>query len=819
MSSMYSFFVPDIRCVNCHNPIKDALMADAALQLDGIEIDDKEVSIHVPEGVDEYWLQQRIIAVLRSIGHSPVFSDELFQEQSSEQTVQHWFQGIVGCVSGLTLMMFCLIVGPMSMGFMLPITLLAGALTLILGRASYERAFIEWTNAKQLSMDSLFAVSTFIVLIMSVVSLFVPGLPMMLDTGLLIFGFRHLGLAIESSLTQRMQINTRFVDRLPKTVQVVSDDYDVCDEKPLHAVKVGDWLEIQPGDIIPLDGECLNEHHEIYDEIITGSYLPRKIQRGEKLLSGMRVAGAGEALILQVTQPLETSHLKRRDELNAKTRFENKANLEIIAKTLVNYFIPVVLVLALLSGGVLACFFPWTIAIRCAIAVLVSACPCTLGLVVPLAVKIGMKKASDSGVQFQSKEQLQRAGEVDCVVFDLNGTLTRGVPEVLGELAWDEKQISQEECFRAIAILEKNSNHPHGRALYQYVQNKTPPVSEADVRRHHAGVSARIGEHEYLLGNQQMLAEHHIDPEAYHQQNQLELKPCARFIYLVRSQRIVAHVVLQDPLRRDARPMVDALRALGKTVFICTGDEMETAQGYAEQLNIPVEHIKARQRCSLTGNDEDDKSLFIRELTAQGHRVAMVGDAGNDANAISASYFGLALRSAGSDEVTAARAGAVIYSSSLLPVLSAFAVAQQTVSHIKQNLLMSLGYNVVTEILMGGLLVALGVVLNPGIGVALMIIQMCLILGNAYRFQQEPLVDSALTPEMYDETSDNAVSESVTDDLSHLHQASPEQDVVRAFWTRPETLNALPLSQHSLRSLSHEALSPEWSPESPRTGF
>lgn len=792
-------------------------MASDVLQIDRIEIDDKEVSIHVPEGVDEFWLQQQITAALRTIGHVPVFSDELFQEQSSEQTTQHWFQGIVGCVAGLSLMLLCVIVGPMSMAFMLPLTLLSGALTLILGAASYERALMEWTNAKQLSMDSLFAISTIIVLVMSVVSLFVPGLPMMLDTGLLIFGFRHLGLALESSLTRNMQMNTRFVDRLPQTVSVASDDYDVCDEKPLHEVNVGDLIEIQPGAIIPLDGECLNEHQEIYDDIITGSYLPRKIQRGERLLSGMRVSEESETMLLEVTQPLETSHLKRRDQLNAKTRFENKANFEIIAKTLVHYFIPTVLVLAVLSGAVIACFFPWTIAIRCAIAVLVSACPCTLGLVVPLAVKIGMKKASDHGVQFRSKEQLQRAGEVDCVVFDLNGTLTLGVPEVVGELVWDQEQMSRSECVRAIAALEKNSKHPHGRALYQYVKDQERWVPDVNVQRHHAGVSARIDEDEYLIGNHQMLTEHHIDPQAYQQRNHLVLRPCERVIYLVRSQQIVAHVILQDPLRPEARHMVDALRALGKTVFICTGDELETAQGYAEQLGIPVEHIRSRQRCSLSGSDEDDKSLFIQSLSEQGHCVAMVGDAGNDVNAISASYFGLALRSAGSDDVTAARAGAVIYGSSLLPVISAFAVSQQTVSNIKQNLFISLGYNVFTELLMGGLLVALGLVLNPSIGVALMIVQMCLVLGNAYRFQQEPLMDSELLRQVADEMPDDEVEQLTLDDPAFVNESNPdiERDRVSTLWTNPADFNVSPLLQHSPRSLSPEVLRSEPSTYSP----
>lgn len=798
-----SFFVPDIRCVNCHQLIKNALKSVDELNIDSIDIDEKEVSIRVPEGIHPDVLQQRITSVLQSIGHHPVFSDESFQEQSSEQTAQHWLYGLVGSVSGFAFMILCLIVGPMSFGLTLTLTFVSGVLTIMLGAASYQRALMEWGHAKQLSMDSLFAVSTIIVLIMSVVSLFVPGFPMMLDTGLLIFGFRHLGLAIERSLIRNMQINTRFVDRLPQTVRVgsVEDDFEV---KLLRDVKPGERIELQPGEIIPLDGECLNEQQDIYDDIMTGSYLPRHILRGEKLFSGMRVAEGGAPMWLLVTQSLETSYLKRRDQLNAKTRFENQARFEVIATTLVHYFIPTVLVLAILSGGLLACFFPWTIAIRCAIAVLVSACPCTLGLVVPLAVKIGIKKASDHGVQFRSKEQLQRAGEVDCVVFDLNGTLTLGVPEVAGDLIWDQERISQDACIRAIAALEKNSKHPHGQALYQYVKDKALSVPKVDVQRHYAGVSAIIDQDEYLIGNDQMMAEYHIDVQDY-QQRSSRLTAGDRVIYLVRSRQVVAHLVLRDPLRPEARQMVDALKTLGKTVFICTGDELETAKGYAEQLDIPVRHIRARQRCSLHGGAEDDKSRFIQSLTDQGYCVAMVGDAGNDVNAISASYFGLALRSAGSDEVTMAKAGAVIDGSSLLPVMSAFAVSQQTVRHIKQNLFMSLGYNMIVELLMVGLLLGFGMVLHPGVGVVLMILQMCLVLGNAYRFQREPLLNTDLLPQVV-----NDVEQPVQNGLTHLPQSHLElPSVVSTLWRQPPSVNELPLSQHSPHSLSREVLQPE----------
>lgn len=784
----------------CHPSIKEALLASTDLQITQIDIDDKEVVIKMPEGIDEFKLQQRITTLLKSIDHTPLFSDELFQEQSSEQTAQHWLQGIIGCVSGLTLMMLCMFAGPLSLAWMLPIALASAALTLVLGAASYRRAFIEWTHGKQLSMDTLFAISTIIVLILSAVSFFVPALPMMLDTGLLIFGFRHLGLAIESLITQSMQINTRFVDRLPRSVMVLGDA--VHEEKPLHEIKIGACIQVQPGCVIPLDGECLNADRMIYENIITGSHDPRKTQVGEKLLSGMRVAENSDPLLLRITQPLETSYLKRRDQQNAQMRFGNKAHFEIVAKQWVHYFIPAVLMLSVLSGAVLACFFPWTIAIHSAIAVLVSACPCTLGLVVPLAVKIGMKKASDHGIQFRNKDQLQRAGEVDHIVFDLNGTLTLGVPEVVGELVWDHEQISQEQCMLAIATLEQSSKHRYGLALYRYAAPKVSTIPDVKVQRHGAGMSASIEGSMYCIGNQQMMEENDVDYQTYDQKNHIVVAPCERIFYLVRSQCIVAHLVLRDPLRPDARQMMDALKSLGQTLWICTGDEFVTAQGYASQLDIPFEHIRARQRSAL---DKDDKSLFVTSLADQGYKVAMVGDDGNDVNALSASYFGLALRSERGDDVAAANAGAVIHGSSLLPVVHAFTVAQQTVSNIKQNLYMSLGYNIVTELLMGGFLVALGVVLNPSVGAALMIVQMCLILGNAYRFQQEPLLEASVLSPSEHGVGNEALKDKTVDGPKHAHIVDHGRDRVSALWTKPVTLNAPPLSLPPSHFLSHGA--------------
>ena len=765
MFTAYSFFVPDLPCVNCAQPVINALQACVELEIDDVTYDStlKKFSIRIPETLSDLFLRQKITDVLKKLNHTPFFSDTL---SLKVETRLHWIQGLLGTASGVALLMISLLIGPLPLVLITPIALAAGALTLWLGAGSYRRAFDEWRklwrslSAKmvsstdpnysaekktgpKLSMDSLFAVSTAIVVIVSFASFFVPWLPMMLDTGLLIFGFRHLGLAIEGSLKRVMRLDVRFVDRLPKVARVKTALG--FEDQLIKSIQPGAILEIQPGEIIPLDGVCLNDNHFIYEDIITGAYLPRDIKKNEKLLSGMRVARGSGPLLLNVSKPFETSHLKCRDQRIDKAKFEKKADFEIRANKILHYFIPAVFLFALISGVVISCFFPWAIAIRCIIGVLVSACPCTVGLIVPVTVSIAMGKAADHGVQFNSAEQLQRAGEVDCVVLDLNGTLTEGMSVVAHKPVFFESLISEGAFYQAIITLEKNSEHPIGRALHDYAKNQIPLHDDlvAVGQRQHFGVAASINGQEYKLGNQRMMDDLNIDVASL--LNGVVLKAGDSVVYLVREKQVLGYVVLTDPIRPEAPLLVNSLKKLGKKIFMCTGADLATAERCADKLGIPRENVRSSQRCAFESNDkDDDKSQFIRELQAKKYKVAMVGDAGNDAFAIEASDFGLAIRSKNSDDVAQAAAGAVIYGSSLLPVISAFEISKQAVTNIKQNLIMSLTYNLVTELLMGGVLVAMGVMLNPGIGVALMIIQMGLILGNAYRFKQQTL--SHLTP-------------------------------------------------------------------------
>ncbi|CEK09752.1 heavy metal translocating P-type ATPase [Legionella hackeliae] len=709
----------------------------------------------------------------------------------------NWFLAALGTISGATLLLFSVFfTGGLSLVGMAAIGAGSTALTLALGAPFYYQAVINLVKARTLTMDTLFTVSTLTVIITSLASFVVPWLPMMFEAGLLIFGFRYLGLAIEETITQNIGVEKLFKDRLPFKVKVIDEE-----ERELSTIKENEILQLYAKDTVPVDGECLTTSL-IYDTIITGSPLPRVVKPGEKLLAGMVLAedaspmklkatpiivslesgdrtpvdgvseqdceifdedlqekqqiSAGDFVLagtrlesatkIKVTSVATYSYLHRLDKNNEQAQFEKAPIQETTARSL-QYFIPTVILVAIISGIIIGLFFPPALALQCAISVLVAACPCTLGLITPLAVKIGMNKAADHGVQFKSAKMLEAADSVTAVVFDVHGTLTTGIPQVT-HFGHDPHLCSKETMFGYFAAMEKNAGHPIAKAIIEYVKNVTPEgftVSEID-KNNHSGVRAKIIrqlpnnsgttdeiEEELILGNQTMMEENNIDVSSL--QN-LNLKGGQSLVYLARNKQLLGYMLLTDPLRPNAKETIAALTKMGKKIFLCTGADKMTAESIAELLDIPLENIAWGCVGYSENSQEKSKTAFIKKLQAEGHVVAMIGDAANDSSAV-ASCFGIAIRSKSADEITHQKASVVIQGDSLQPIVNVFTIAKQTVANIKQNLGFSLIYNMASMTLTGGLLVALGFTLNPAVGVVLMILQTSLILLNAYRFKTQ----------------------------------------------------------------------------------
>jgi Cu2+-exporting ATPase len=735
MSKTFYFSLPGITCINCVMPVENALNECKSLKIESYAADIVTKTISITVG-DDACSREKMSSVLKSViegvGVECVGTENKLRS--------HIIKGVIGTIFGAALIALTLTGVALPIIVMCAIVVGSSLLTLFLGAESYYDATKKLIKAKILTMDALFTVSTLTVIGVSIASFFVPWLPMMLEAGLLIFGFRHLGKAIEESIKQKMTSGLLFKDRGVPTVikKIEQNDVSSWIECPSSELQIGDIIRVQRGERIPIDGTCESENSSIYETIVKGAIIPSLIQKGKPIFAGMKVPDDVGFIEIKVDRPVSQSYLALLDQKIAQANTE-KAPIETATNKILQYFVPGILALAAISGVVIGILFNPALAIQCAISLLVSACPCTLGFITPLAVKIGMSKALEHGVQFKSSKTLQNAAGIDVVVFDLTGTLTTGDFVVTDDHIYPGNSINPDDFFCYLAALEKESRHPIAKAVCSYAERKSPAKAAILINHidqtNHSGIKAMIDGECCLVGNIDFLRKNDIDLSTIAVEKNNE----EQIVYFVKNKVIIGYVKTKDSIREDAKFAIDESTRMGKDVHICTGADEDTANRYARELNIPAANVYAN--CMAASNNKNDrtKTNYIAYLQAQKKRVAMIGDAENDALAITQSDFGIAVKSNSGDIITQEQAGAVIDNASLLPVVTAFAVAKQTVRSIKQNLIMSLAYNLTMVLIAGGVLVAIGFALNPAIGVALMVLQTTLVLLNQYRINRQEL--------------------------------------------------------------------------------
>jgi P-type Cu2+ transporter len=780
MSTTYCFFLPDISCVNCVEPIKEAIQPNNRWGIVSCYVNllTKKITLIVKdEGKEPSAVRQLLHDFIEGLGltcrditpeseNNRSSAEESSHKKSKKNSwlksvrkfiSSHWFLGAIGIGAGITLLVLSLIfTGGLPLAALIAIGATSSLLTLILGAPFYYNAVKKLVKARVITMDLLFTISTLTVIGVSIAAFFFPWLPMMFAAGLLIFGFRHLGIAIEDSLKLKIA-GKNFQDRLPQEVEVIVDDSrSLLEKRSLAAIKVGEVLLLHAGEIIPVDGICLTGESLVYDTIEYGSVMPRLLRSGECVVAGMRLAEGAATIKLQAKSNAANSYLAKLDA-NIVQALSQRAPIEETAQKILQYFIPTVIGLALITGVVIGLLFPPALAIQCAVAVLLSACPCILWTIPSLAMNIGINKAVKNQVQFKSAEALQAAANIDIVVIDIHGTLTTGTLEGVYH---SNKQdlIDAEDMLRCFAAIEQKycdilaqrhpqlrtrgnlRPHPIAKAICAYVRQKIDSDVQLQVEKldhsNHSGLIAEINGLTYVSGNKTMMEQQGIDMSTMQDR---ALRGGELVVYLACNKRLLGYIVLTDPLRKDAKQTIEVLKKQGKEVYICTGDDQDSAYRYARMLNFPIENVRAACVGMSTDGSDNSKTAFIASLQAKGHKVAMIGDGGNDTLAFVNSDFSIAMKSSTDDEMSQVKSLAVIQNDRLLPIANAFAIAKQTVANIQQNLFFSLSYNMAAVLIPSGLLLGLGFIINPVVGVILMIIQATLVLANAYRFKCQPL--------------------------------------------------------------------------------
>ena len=485
---------------------------------------------------------------------------------------------------------------------------------------------------------------------------------------------------------------------------------------PIEVVRVGDTVKVRPGERIPLDGTVVEGASSVDESMLTGESMPVDKASGDKVHGGtMNLDGA---LVIRVDAEVGQSALSRIAKLVAQAQ-GSKAPLQRLADRISSVFVPSILAFATATG--LVWFFLLDAsrvdAVMTAIAVLVIACPCALGLATPTAVMVGVARAARAGVLVRDAASLERAAQVDTVIFDKTGTITVGRPEVVRVVPTSGRQ--EAEVLTLAAAVGASSEHPLGRALVASARLRDLAVPAA------ASVRAEPGRGMVGTVDGKTIRVRALPPELGDDlvTEVEEARRAGATLSVVEVDGELAGVVaFADRVRDDARSSIAKLKSMGIRVVLATGDHEAAARAVARDVGISAEDVRARL-------SPQDKVALVQQLRAAGRVVAMAGDGVNDAPALAAADVGIAM---GTGTDVANEAASVTISRPEIGALTeALTVARATVRTIKQNLFWALGYNLVmVPVAALGLLARIG---GPMVAAAAMAMSSVSVVLNSLR--------------------------------------------------------------------------------------
>ena len=500
----------------------------------------------------------------------------------------------------------------------------------------------------------------------------------------------------------------------PTIARVLIDGNEVS--MPVEQIAIGDLVVVRPGERIPVDGKVVSGQSQADEALITGESLPVSKEVGDQVTGG---SVNGEGLLHVRTGAVGAETTLARIIRLVESAQAAKAPIQRMVDRVSAVFVPVVLVVALLTfAGWMAYAGNWEEALINAVAVLVIACPCALGLATPTAIMAGTGVAARQGILIKDAEALEVAHSVTAVAFDKTGTLTEGKPSLVS--IEPVQGVSAEEVLRIAGGLQKTSEHPLAHAVLEKVRELKIVVAEVSDAKAlpGRGIQARVDGELMLLGSTRLMQEHHVDP------GELGVRAAAlesegkTISWLLRqhdsSAELVGLLAFGDTIKPSAYQAISRLHQLGIKTVMLTGDNQGSAHVVAKELGI--DEVRAEL---LPG----DKASIVQELRGQGHVVAMVGDGLNDAPSLVAADVGLSM-STGTD-VAMEAAGITLMRGDPRLVADAFDVSRRTYSKIKQGLFWAFAYNV-----LGIPLAALGM-LNPVVAGAAMAFSSVSVVTNA----------------------------------------------------------------------------------------
>ena len=508
----------------------------------------------------------------------------------------------------------------------------------------------------------------------------------------------------------------------PNTARIIRDD-GTEEDIPLEEVQPGDRLRVRPGEKVPVDGEVMEGSSAVDESMVTGESMPVEKRPGDKLI-GATVNGTG-SIVMEVGRVGSETLLAQIVHMVSEAQ-RSRAPIQKVADLVAGYFVPAVVAAAAITFVVWAIFGPdpkMAHALINAVAVLIIACPCALGLATPISIMVATGKGAAAGVLFKNAEAIEVMRKIDTLVVDKTGTLTEGSPQVTDITTVDDG--NETEMLRLAASLERGSEHPLAAAVVRYAEKRGIELGKADDFESVTGkgVQGRVDDREIAFGNKRLFEELKIDVQELSSKAEAMRKDGQTVMFVGVDGKLAGLIGVADPIKETTAEAIQQLHQDHVRIVILTGDSRTTAVAVAAKLDI--DEVVAEVL-------PDQKAESVKKYQNDGRMVAMAGDGINDAPALSQAHVGIAMGT-GTD-IAMESAGVTLVKGDLGGIVRARRLSRATMRNIKQNLFFAFVYNSLgVPIAAGVLYPAFGLLLSPMIAAAAMSFSSVSVIGNALR--------------------------------------------------------------------------------------
>ncbi len=614
--------------------------------------------------------------------------------------------------------------------------LLSAPVVLWAGWPFYQRCWRSFVT-RHPNMWTLIGIGTAAAFVYSTVAVLAPGLfpaafvvhgrvGLYFEAAAVIVSLTLLGQVLELRARSRTSAAIRSLLGLaPTTAWRIAADGTEADV-PLSDVAVGDRLRVRPGERVPVDGLVTEGASAVDESMLTGEPVPVAKQGGDRVI-GATINTTG-ALVIRAEKVGADTVLSRIVQMVAEAQ-RSRAPMQRLADVVAGHFVTAVIaiaVLTLFTWGLAGGERGWLYGLLNAVAVLIIACPCALGLATPMSVMVATGTAATQGVLFRDAAAIEKLRQVDTLIVDKTGTLTEGRPAFESAVALEG--VTADEVLRLAASLDQGSEHPLAAAVVAAARARALPLQVViDFESTSGiGVSGKVDGRHLTLGNTVFMQRMGIAVETLAVPAEAARARGASVVYLGRDAALLGLLILADPIRQTSAEALDALRASGIRIVMATGDGLLTAKAVGTQLGIDEVHGEI---------DPAGKLALVTALQAEGRVVAMAGDGINDAPALARAHVGIAMGT-GTD-VAMNSAGVTLVRGDLRGIARARVISQRTVANMRQNLAFALVYNALGIPLAAGVLYPLtGSLLSPMIAALAMSVSSASVVGNALRLRR-----------------------------------------------------------------------------------